>query len=827
MNPFTCLLTGNEPLTIECGKRLLDAGHRIAAVATTRDIVRAWAEGAGLDVVDGIAGLAADNGAVDWLFSIANLEMIPAPVRARATGGAINFHDGPLPRYAGLNAPVWAILAGETSHGITWHLMEDGADTGDLLVSESVAIAEDETALSLNTKCFAAGVESFDRVLAEIDAGLPGRRAQDMSQRSYFGLADKPKGAGWIDPSLTGDEILRLVRALDHASYNNPVAAPWVSTNRGPVLVGAADWVRSQGPAGAVLGVETGTLTIAVDDGALRLSGLRDPFGHPFDPMGQIDVGEALAAPRIDADVITASAKVEPFWRKRFADYRPADWPSQEGDGGMHRVWIETDADADQIATAFGAVIAAAAGGEPVDLAFQRDVSHSQAPWAPLRFDTDLGWAEARVRMARDIEIARTKTPFAVDLMARIADLPRHLPVAGLSEQGPMAGMALTLVLGAEPRLEADTSVITKAEADLIAARVTALLAAEFEDATSFEALPLLPETERLALIEGFNQTWVDYPADLTIHAAFEAQAKATPDDTALVYEARALSYAELNARANRLAHVLRDMGVGPGQPVGLHMVRSENLVIAALAILKAGGAYVPLDPEYPADRIAFYAKDSQAKVIVSETGLPDDLVPEGVVRLLADSDPRIAAAPATNPDSGVTGADLAYLIYTSGSTGTPKGVMIEHRNVQNFFTGMDARIDHATGGVWLSVTSLSFDISVLELFWTLARGFKVVLLGDEKFVAGGVETGSVSGEMDFSLFYWGNDDGVGRDKYGLLLEGAKFADENGFQAIWTPERHFHAFGGLYPNPSVTGAAVAAITKNIACLLYTSDAADE
>jgi natural product biosynthesis luciferase-like monooxygenase protein len=132
-----------------------------------------------------------------------------------------------------------------------------------------------------------------------------------------------------------------------------------------------------------------------------------------------------------------------------------------------------------------------------------------------------------------------------------------------------------------------------------------------------------------------------------------------------------------------------------------------------------------------------------------------------------------------------------------------------------NFFTGMDQKIG-TEAGVWLAVTSLSFDISVLELFWTLARGFKVVISSDENraLVSSGPTT-SAQG-MEFSVYYWGNDDTAATNKYELLLEGAKFADQHGFVAVWTPERHFHAFGGPYPNPSVTGAAVAAVTKNLA-----------
>ncbi|MES2143158.1 MAG: MupA/Atu3671 family FMN-dependent luciferase-like monooxygenase, partial [Pseudomonadota bacterium] len=163
---------------------------------------------------------------------------------------------------------------------------------------------------------------------------------------------------------------------------------------------------------------------------------------------------------------------------------------------------------------------------------------------------------------------------------------------------------------------------------------------------------------------------------------------------------------------------------------------------------------------------------------------------------------------------SPVTASTPAYMIYTSGSTGRPKGVMVEHRNVLNFLAGMDQRLG-TSPGTWMAVTSLSFDISVLELFWTLARGFKVVLSSDDQRAL--VSSGTVISAkgMEFSLYYWGNDDGAGARKYELLLEGARFADDHGFCAVWTPERHFHAFGGPYPNPSVTGAAIAGMTRNI------------
>jgi natural product biosynthesis luciferase-like monooxygenase protein/FkbM family methyltransferase len=158
-----------------------------------------------------------------------------------------------------------------------------------------------------------------------------------------------------------------------------------------------------------------------------------------------------------------------------------------------------------------------------------------------------------------------------------------------------------------------------------------------------------------------------------------------------------------------------------------------------------------------------------------------------------------------------------AYVLYTSGSTGAPKGVMVSHRNLAGFFAAMD-RVLGTDPGSWLAVTSISFDISALELLWTLTRGWKVVIQDDAgTYLAPHLETLPRASRrpLDLSLFYFADAGGDQRDKYRLLLEGARFADENGFKAVWTPERHFHAFGGLYPNPSVTGAAVAAITKRV------------
>ncbi len=244
---------------------------------------------------------------------------------------------------------------------------------------------------------------------------------------------------------------------------------------------------------------------------------------------------------------------------------------------------------------------------------------------------------------------------------------------------------------------------------------------------------------------------------------------------------------------------------------MGLYVERSLEMLIGLLGVLKAGAAYVPLDPKYPKERIAWVLEDTQVPVILTQRALVSSLPSQtGRVICLDDPDLWLVKPPPSEP-AGVTPRNLAYVIFTSGSNGRPKGVMVEHRNVVNFFTGMDESLAFQTPGTWLAVTSICFDISVLELFWTLSRGFKVIIQSEADYASSTVR------KMDFSLFYFAADASESvQDKYRLLLEGAKFADRRGFAAVWTPERHFHEFGGLYPNPALTSAAIAAITSNIA-----------
>lgn len=228
------------------------------------------------------------------------------------------------------------------------------------------------------------------------------------------------------------------------------------------------------------------------------------------------------------------------------------------------------------------------------------------------------------------------------------------------------------------------------------------------------------------------NRTEVDYPRDSTIADQFNQQVAKTPDAIAIIAKDSQLSYRELDERSNRLARHLQSLGVKPDTLVGVAMGRSETLVVSLLAILKAGAGYVPLDPTHPKERLSLVIDDSEMQILLTTSEARDRLpLGAGGVTVLDVEHPAIALESPNAVETNAASHNLAYVIYTSGSTGKPKGVMLENRSVVNFFTGMDRAIGCAPG-VWLAVTSFSFDISVLELLWTLTRGFKVVVHGDE-----------------------------------------------------------------------------------------------
>ncbi|WP_420018515.1 amino acid adenylation domain-containing protein [Xanthomonas bundabergensis] len=262
----------------------------------------------------------------------------------------------------------------------------------------------------------------------------------------------------------------------------------------------------------------------------------------------------------------------------------------------------------------------------------------------------------------------------------------------------------------------------------------TLLEAMVADDAQTVSRLPLLSSAERTQVLHGFNATQAAYPQQALIHGLFEAQAARQPDAPAVEYDGQALSYAELNRRANRLAHRLIGLGVKPDDRVALCTERSVEMVVGLLGILKAGGAYVPLDPAYPAERLAYMLADSAPMAVVTQAALRTQLpmlATAAAPLLVLDDLAHDGAAPAHDPVvPGLSSRHLAYVIYTSGSTGQPKGVMVEHRSAVNFWQVMTQTTHrHCPANARVALNAaFSFDMSLKGLLQLLS-GHCLVLI--------------------------------------------------------------------------------------------------
>jgi len=293
--------------------------------------------------------------------------------------------------------------------------------------------------------------------------------------------------------------------------------------------------------------------------------------------------------------------------------------------------------------------------------------------------------------------------------------------------------LTLAVVPGLQPelRLGYEGGKYSRSEARQILESLGRLLEGLAEDPlTTVANLSLISKEERQKLVYDWNDTSEAYvESGLCLHELFEQQATRTPNQIALECGEQKLSYAELNARANQLANRLRGMGVGPERLVALCMERSAQMVIALLGILKAGGAYVPLDPEYPRERLRFMLEDCGVDVVLTQRSVADRL-PEygGRVWNLDDEWESTGEVAETGARVGPVTANLAYVLYTSGSTGLPKGAMLSHRGVVNCLLWMQQIYNLDESDSFLFKTSLNFDPSVWEIFWTLATGGRIVI---------------------------------------------------------------------------------------------------
>ncbi len=782
------VLIGEGSLAMHCAEILLRREHQLVGILTGDARLADWARRRQVPVFvpNGNFAELLRRYEFDYLFSVANLQILPAEVLALPKRGTINFHDSPLPRYAGVHATSWALMRSERRHGVTWHAVTERVDAGEILGGRPVEIEEGETAGSLNVKCFEAAVGSFDELLDGLERQQARPAPQDLSQRSYFGRWKRPPAAALVDWNRSAEQISALARALDFGHYPNPLAAPKLVLGSAAVAFSRLEVLdrRSGSPPGTLLAIDANTLTVATATEDVRIGGLTEPTGQP---LGSSELA-ARAAPGAGArlGMLTrdersrlsrlnrAICRHEAFWVERLSRtercvhprVKPgaADSPLERlpvGFEGALGRYLERRPAASRLAVGIAALAAAFTRGtesERLDVAVPAaasgdpDVGTSPGGTAtaaslfagsvPMRLEIEptATFDELVDRVETELDDLAGRRTFAHDVFLRYPELRgrwrESQPTVAVTQAGgttaepPLpTGAAIGLAIGDRAELLWRPAGVEAGFARELAQDLERILEAAATDELPLDALPAAPPASIEPLLAALNATEADYPRDATVHALFERQAARVPERIAVECRGETLTYGELERRASRLARVLAERGVGPGSTVGVLLDRTLRLPVALLGVLEAGAAYLPLDPDYPADRLALMLDDSGAELLLTERAVSERRPRTGAEVLILDDEP---GPPGERLPSQARADDLAYVIYTSGSTGRPKGVEIEHRSVVNFLTSMAREPGLTEDDVVLAITTVSFDISVLELFLPLTVGASVCLVSRE-----------------------------------------------------------------------------------------------
>lgn len=774
---FDCVVIGGTTLLIRCAEILSDRGHQIKGLFSSDPLVVRWGLERGVDVFEpATIEKSIEENSVDYLFSVVNERILTTKILASPRRLAINYHDAPLPKYAGTHATSWALLNREKEHGVSWHIASEQVDAGDILKQRSVTIDATDTAFTLNTKCYEAAIDSFVELVDDLSFGRSVSQSQDLEKRTFFPRFKRPVNAGILSWRQSADDIAATVRALDFGPHPNALGSAKTVFDGKYFLVRSIEVLDepSTSEPGTIVGVTQNTLTVATGSSNIRIR-LATIEGQTLSPkqifdqfaadksFDQFDDGQLQAIAELNA----LCASHEKFWVRKLEDLRPFDCPYL-----LHHVsdsprsfvtrsidlppaTIESPNSIDLILAAWAAFFFRITSADSFDLGFKDRSEHADfdryadlfSSVVPLRIEVDdsqnLGEFARSFNKVVD-EVRRHQT--------YLRDLPaRYSQIDSLTSEGSQLKVQIELVETAQHESQSvvvDASITIRIakdgsrclcvyDQDAFEPEDAERMALQFETFVQgyvanpdwpISKLPLLPADERHQLLIEWNATETSPSKYECIHHLFESQVGKTPDKPAVIFDDEVTTYRELNDRANQLTQRLRKLGVGPESLVGICCSRSTDLIVGLLGILKAGGAYVPLDSSYPAERLAFIVEDADLKVIVAQQELLSQLPPHQAQVVCLNSDRKRFETEAGTDLAGGKSSDLAYLIYTSGSTGKPKGVAIEHRSAvvllewaQTVFTAEEL------SGV-LASTSICFDLSIFEIFVPLSCGGAVIL---------------------------------------------------------------------------------------------------
>lgn len=673
---FSCYLIGEDDLVIQCGDILLSQGHRILGIISPNSQIQDWALDYNITYFNSLSS--AENSLAstefDYLFSIVNSYILTPTILSYAKKLAINYHNGPLPRYAGVHAPAWAILNEEKTHGVTWHVLSHIVDGGDILKQSIIQIDEHETGLSLSVKCYQHALDSFAELLSDLTLNKLKLCSQDLSKRLYYGFNDKAHGNGWISWNDSAENIEKIFRAL-HLGHYHPNRFGVVKFSIRdqfffPEKITLLNNTSNLKP-GTIIAINNDSIEIATQTKNLLLEQLINFDGQICNISFIVDSfklkpGDKLNSPTqqdqhtykiLSSDI----AKHEQFWANELHNYLPASIPF------LPLVQLENNNCTfkhiasfhitnkqlenfkkkfnlpEKIENIFLALLTIYLYriGNTENLGFALSCPTNFSPllsnWVPfsVKLTDDMRFNDILNIIKEHQECLEQHVTYLHDMIYRYPDLTQELlhqqsiAIIIKSKKGKVnfKYIPMNIIVVISPtdnklqwyidnRLfssEKNLSIFIKNSCVHLKKLFESILNHDCEISKAL----LLGNSEQQKIIKKWNKTKNKYPKEKTIAQLFEKQVQLTPKKIALRYNELKTSYNELNIYANQLANFLRKAGLKPGKYCIISTENTFYFIVSILAILKLGSAYIPIDPDYPQHHIQAIIQNSRPSLIL------------------------------------------------------------------------------------------------------------------------------------------------------------------------------------------------------------------
>ncbi len=761
-NRITCIVVGEGNLPQKCMAILKDHGISIEALVSGDEWLLKENARESFPRYGNLSDLSVFQ-PVDYIFSINNSLILKKQFTSLARIMAINYHDAPLPRYAGMYASNWAIMNGETEHGVSWHEVVDEIDAGDVVASQLIPVLPNDTALSINTRCFEAALKSFEELVQAILNNQLSPVSQNLANRTYFPLGARPEYFGLITSDMSAKAVDALIRSTNFSShYANEFTLPLLYIRNEYFVVARASVVSDQaGHRGEVVEFN-GKIGFYCLDGLVLPEVLYDKNGVKTPVEDLLIVGSQMPEP--DKELAQKAlacfgsmARFEPFWKKELAKAEFLMWPAVNGASSSSVAQTVLDEKViSQIATLFPEKKAADVISAALLVFFLRLSNQSAGTvgfvssglagkissfegffntWVPLNaavdnagsVTTEIGKVLNSIKKAdRSETFSRSTRIRYPELRNNAADQPGII-ISTASEETNFLNDRNIIVNVTDNEIRYHLPAGSKySEAGPIAESFGMffgnLLASPGKPVPEIGLLSIEKSQE---ITRNINQP-IGEPVMLDdVFSRFIAIAGGYPDQTAIFDSGNTYSYHTFSNDIENLSATMMGLGIKPGQIVAVVIGRNYNYFKAIMATLRCGACFLPIDPAMPPERKQFFCTDASVSLILVDSEVHDlveDIPVLNVSEIKGIATEQELPQPPFNPDS------IAYIIYTSGSTGVPKGVKISRKALANFVSGAMGLYGFSASDHVLQFSSLAFDASIEEIFCSFCSGAALYL---------------------------------------------------------------------------------------------------